>query len=213
MLTNRQRVHTLLREALERWPVDWMELLIPRQIEIIFEINRRLLDDFRARFPGDAGVLGLDFSASLEAVRKLLDGSIPALPHFGFNVVDVRDIAGLQLLAMTTPSAAGQRFIGSCDFYWMADIAKILKQGFAALMHEPSDSSLLWDAVRVMARLLEAADALVGGLAWRNHRRAAKKRARAIEYAHDRSIRVQHYRELIKLTRATLARVSERLCK
>jgi dihydroflavonol-4-reductase len=30
---------------------------------------------------------------------------------------------------MTTPSAAGQRFIGSCDFYWMADIAKILKQG------------------------------------------------------------------------------------
>ena len=74
-------------------------------------------------------VLGSDFSASLEAVRKLLDGSIPALPHFGFNVVDVRDIAALQLLAMTTPSAAGQRFIGSCDFYWMADIAKILKQG------------------------------------------------------------------------------------
>ena len=63
------------------------------------------------------------FSASLEAVRKLLDGSIPALPHFGFNVVDVRDIASLQLLAMTTPSATGQRFIGSCEFYWMADIA------------------------------------------------------------------------------------------
>ena len=74
-------------------------------------------------------VLGSDFSASLEAVRKLLDGSIPALPHFGFNVVDVRDIAALQLLAMTTPSAAGQRFIGSCDFCSMADIAKILKQG------------------------------------------------------------------------------------
>ncbi len=73
-------------------------------------------------------VLGSDFSASLDAVRKLLDGSLPALPQFGFNVVDVRDIAALQLLAMTTPSAAGQRFIGSCDFYWMADIARILKQ-------------------------------------------------------------------------------------
>ena len=73
----------------------------------------------------------------------------------------------------------------------------------AALMHEPS--SLLWDAVRVMVRLLKAADALVGGLAWRNHRRAAKKRARAIEYARDRAKRVQHYRQLIKLTRATLA--------
>ena len=57
------------------------------------------------------------------------NGSIPALPRFGFNLVDVRDIAALQLLAMTKPSAAGQRFIGSCDFYWMADIAKILKQG------------------------------------------------------------------------------------
>ena len=76
----------------------------------------------------------------------------------------------------------------------------------AALMHEPSDSSLLWDAVRVMGRLLSAADGLIGGrLVWRNHRRAAKKRARAIEYARDRLKRVQHYRELIKLTRATLA--------
>jgi len=69
-------------------------------------------------------------------------------------------------------------------------------------MHEPSDSSLLWDAVRVTVRLLEAADALVGGLEWRNHRRAAKKRARAIEYARNRPTRVQLYRELIKLTRA-----------
>ena len=47
--------HTLLPEALERWPVEWMELLIPRHLEIIFEINRRLVEDIRARFPGDAG--------------------------------------------------------------------------------------------------------------------------------------------------------------
>ena len=73
-------------------------------------------------------------------------------------------------------------------------------------MHEPSDSSLLWDGVRVLARLLKGADALISGrLVWRNHRRAAKKRARAIEYARDRLKRVSLYRELIKLTRATLA--------
>ena len=47
--------HTLLPEALERWPVEWIGFLIPRQLEIIFEINRRLLDDIHARFPGDAG--------------------------------------------------------------------------------------------------------------------------------------------------------------
>ena len=54
-------------------------------------------------------VLGSDFSASIEAVKKLLDGSIPALPRFGFNVVDVRDIARLHVLAMTTPEANRNR--------------------------------------------------------------------------------------------------------
>jgi IS5 family transposase len=75
----------------------------------------------------------------------------------------------------------------------------------AALMHEPTDSSLLWDGVRVLARLLRAAEASVDGLEWRDHRRAAKKRARTIEYAGDRLKRVLHYRQLIKLTRVTLA--------
>ena len=47
--------HTLLPEALEKWPIAWFERLLPRQLEIIYEINRRLLDDVRARFPGDEG--------------------------------------------------------------------------------------------------------------------------------------------------------------
>jgi glycogen phosphorylase len=45
--------HTLLPEALEKWPVDLFETLIPRQLEIIYEINRRFLDDVRRRYPGD----------------------------------------------------------------------------------------------------------------------------------------------------------------
>jgi glycogen phosphorylase len=47
--------HTLLPEALEKWPVEWFEKVIPRHLEIIFEINRRLLDDVRTRFPNDEG--------------------------------------------------------------------------------------------------------------------------------------------------------------
>jgi len=47
--------HTLLPEALEQWPVCWFELLLPRQLEIIYEINRRFLDEVRTRFPGDEG--------------------------------------------------------------------------------------------------------------------------------------------------------------
>jgi glycogen phosphorylase len=45
--------HTLLPEALEKWPLPWFELLLPRQLEIVYEINRRFLDTVRARFPGD----------------------------------------------------------------------------------------------------------------------------------------------------------------
>ena len=40
-----------LPEALEKWPVEWFHILIPRQLEIIFEINRRFLDDIRAHHP------------------------------------------------------------------------------------------------------------------------------------------------------------------
>jgi starch phosphorylase len=47
--------HTLLPEALERWPVEWLEILIPRHLEIIYEINRRLIDHVHARAPGDVG--------------------------------------------------------------------------------------------------------------------------------------------------------------
>ena len=46
--------HTLLPEALEKWPVAWFEILLPRHLEIIYEINRRLLDEVRLRFPADA---------------------------------------------------------------------------------------------------------------------------------------------------------------
>ena len=77
----------------------------------------------------------------------------------------------------------------------------------AAPIHEPSDSSLLWDAVRVMVRLLKRAEALIGGagLAWRDHCRAGKKRAREIQFTRGRPNRVHIYRELIAIAGATLA--------
>jgi glycogen phosphorylase len=49
--------HTLLPEALEKWPLEWFEIMLPRHLEIVYEINRRFLDQVRARFPGDAGRL------------------------------------------------------------------------------------------------------------------------------------------------------------
>src|SRR4029079_3029385 len=81
----------------------------------------------------------------------------------------------------------------------------------AALMHQPSDSSLLWDGVRVMVRLLKQAQAWLGdgARAWRDHRRAAKKRWQAIEYTRGRPKRVPLYRALIRIVRTTLAYLRE----
>ncbi|HXY77907.1 MAG TPA: ISNCY family transposase [Candidatus Acidoferrales bacterium] len=78
----------------------------------------------------------------------------------------------------------------------------------AALMHEPSDSSLLWDAVRVMARMLKAAQSFAK-IPWRDRRRAAKRRAYAIQFTRKRPKRIAHYRELIKIARAMLAHLDE----
>jgi transposase, IS5 family len=78
-----------------------------------------------------------------------------------------------------------------------------------ALMHEPSDSTLLWDAVRVMTRLLGRAEALPGAPAirWRDRRRLAKKRARAIEYSRGQDKKRQLYRDLVAATEASRAEV------
>ncbi|HKA07852.1 MAG TPA: glycogen/starch/alpha-glucan phosphorylase, partial [Gemmataceae bacterium] len=47
--------HTLLPEALEKWPLKWFASLLPRHLEIIYEINNRFLDQVRSQFPGDDG--------------------------------------------------------------------------------------------------------------------------------------------------------------
>ena len=47
--------HTLLPEALERWPVSWFETILPRHLEIIYEINHRFLNQVRGRYAGDEG--------------------------------------------------------------------------------------------------------------------------------------------------------------
>jgi IS5 family transposase len=75
-----------------------------------------------------------------------------------------------------------------------------------ALMHVPTDSSLLWDAVRVMVRLLKQASALPGApaIVWRNRRRLAKKRALAIQHSRGKEQKAKLYRGLFAATRATV---------
>jgi nucleoside-diphosphate-sugar epimerase len=72
-------------------------------------------------------LLAEDRSVSLQAIERLLNG-LPAMPRLGFNYVDVRDVADLQLRAMTRAEAAGERFIAATTFLWMSDVAEILRE-------------------------------------------------------------------------------------
>lgn len=72
-------------------------------------------------------------SASIEMVRRLLDGRVPACPRLWFGVVDIRDVADLHLLALTHPAAAGERFLasgGPC--LSVLDLATTLASAFPA---------------------------------------------------------------------------------
>ena len=58
-------------------------------------------------------VLGGGYAGSVSILTRMLDGALPACPRWAFCVVDVRDVANLHLLAMTSPSAAGERFLAT----------------------------------------------------------------------------------------------------
>lgn len=75
-------------------------------------------------------ILENDFSTSANTVIKILDGSSPALPQIGFDIVDVRSVADLLIKAMELPQAAGNRYIASAGYLTFKEIAHILKQQY-----------------------------------------------------------------------------------
>ncbi len=72
-------------------------------------------------------VLSGDYSGSIEIVTRLLSGSLPGLPDFGFGVVDVRDVADLHVCALTADGVDGERFIASGPFMMMKEVAAVLR--------------------------------------------------------------------------------------
>jgi nucleoside-diphosphate-sugar epimerase len=78
-------------------------------------------------------LLGPDYSASILLVQRLMDGALPGCPQLYFGAVDVRDVAGLHLRAMTDPAARGERFLAVAgDFMSFLEIARVLKSRMGA---------------------------------------------------------------------------------
>lgn len=123
-------------------------------------------------------VLGPDFSTSLEVVKKLLDGALPGLPRLGFGVVDVRDVAALHVLAMTTPGLDGERFIAQGRFMWMREVADILKAGLGSQARRVPMRGLPDWMLKLLANFDATVKMVVPELGRRREASAAHARAR-----------------------------------
>lgn len=78
-------------------------------------------------------ILTADYSHSNEQIRQLLAGEVKAVPNVDSGYVDVRDVAALHLLAMTSPKAAGERFLATTgETLSMLEVANILRAAFPA---------------------------------------------------------------------------------
>lgn len=67
-------------------------------------------------------------STSMQLMAQILNRAMPALPRLSYGIVDVRDAADLHLLAMTTPTAGGERFLATGgDAVWLTDIARVFR--------------------------------------------------------------------------------------
>ncbi|UZR97933.1 SDR family oxidoreductase [Chondrinema litorale] len=75
-------------------------------------------------------VLEKDFGTSANIVIKTMDGSSPAIPDIGFDVVDVRSVADLLIRAMELPQAANKRYVGSAGYLKFKEVASIVKQAY-----------------------------------------------------------------------------------
>src|SRR5262249_33081725 len=146
--------HTLLPEALEKWPLAWFERLLPRHLEIVLEIDRRLRDEARSRFPGGAGRvervslveegaerkirmanLAIVGSHSTNGVAAIHSGLLSPPPGKGLAELDperfnnkTNGVTPRRWLLLANPALAGciTEAIGPA---WITDLAEVAKLG------------------------------------------------------------------------------------
>ncbi len=127
-------------------------------------------------------VLTPEKPGSVGVIAGLLRGRPPGIPNIGLWIVDVRDLADLHIRAMTTPEAAGQRFLAAGEFLWMGDIAKILRSGLGERAAKVPTRRLPNFAVRFLSLFIRQLRALTPLLGVKNELTAAKAR-RVLNFA------------------------------
>jgi nucleoside-diphosphate-sugar epimerase len=126
-------------------------------------------------------ILTTEGLGSVMVVGAMLQGRMPGLPRRGFNVIDVRDLAEAHIGAMTSPAAAGERFIASSDFLWLADIARILRSALPDRARAIPTRVLPNFVVKLAASRNPALRAMVPGLG-RRHTFSSAKAQRVFDW-------------------------------
>jgi nucleoside-diphosphate-sugar epimerase len=121
-------------------------------------------------------VLNDDLSYSLQAVQRLLGGT-PGAPRLGFSLVDVRDVADLEIRAMTAPEAGGERFIAATRFLWMAEIGEILRERLGEEASKVPTRTIPNVVVRAMSLFDPGIRSVVGALGKRTELSSEKARS------------------------------------
>ena len=163
--------HTLLPEALEKWPLHWFELLLPRHLEIILEINRRLLDEVRPHVADDEGRVSRISLVEEGEQRKIRMANLAIIGSHSTNgvaaihsrllrTVTVRDLAEMyperfnnktngvtprRWLLLANPALAAV-ITGAIGDGWITDLSELTKLGALA------DDRGFRDAVRKAKR-------------------------------------------------------------
>jgi len=144
--------HTLLPEALEKWPLRWLELMLPRHLQIILDINQRLVEEVRTRFPNEENRVkqvslveeGGDRNirmANLAIVGSHSTNGVAAIHSRLLRTVTVKDLAELfperfnnktngvtprRWLLLANPALAGC-ITGAIGDGWITDLANLAK--------------------------------------------------------------------------------------
>jgi nucleoside-diphosphate-sugar epimerase len=119
--------------------------------------------------------LSEDRSFSLQLVERLLKG-MPGIPQIGFSFVDVRDVADLQIRAMTMPEAGGERFIAVGQFAWASEVAWLLRDGLGEEAENVPTRKVPNLVVRAMAIFDPGVRSIVGQLGRRSNYSSEKAR-------------------------------------
>ncbi|MDB5847375.1 MAG: epimerase [Rhodoferax sp.] len=119
-------------------------------------------------------VLSADRPGSVQVIGRMLQGRVLGSPRLGFEIVDVRDLADIHLRAMTSPQAAGQRFIAVGGFMWMAEMAQALRGALGTAAAKVPKRSLPDFVFRAFALIDPSLRAVAPGLGRRHRHTAAK---------------------------------------